>query len=291
MVYLIPCIKYKFIMAALADDLIGKGEYGQVKIINVAGQKFALKTTEIPVFPKDPEIVIACLREEAMVCVHPHIIERIWARFYNMKFQLCMELGTPVGQAPGEQVLHDIGQALAFMHSHGFVHRDVKPENIVRVGKKLKLIDFGLSRKGDGRSEMTSYMVTRWFRAPELLRVCEDFDRIHYDGRVDMWSLALTAYFIQNNDPLFYGTCEQILSQYAKYRKKAKGIFYYLLCEYEDRWTAKEMLESHSIPLISGSITEVQPREGVVGEYVQKLINGEEDAIKSIGYEGINREL
>ena len=101
----------------------------------------------------------------------------------------------------------------------------MKPENIVRVGKKLKLIDFGLSRKGDGRSEMSSYMVTRWFRAPELLRVCEDFHHIHYDGRVDMWSLALTAYFIQNNDPLFYGTCEQILSQYAKYRKKAKEFF------------------------------------------------------------------
>lgn len=277
-------------MAALTG-LIGKGEYGEVKITKVAGVKFALKTTKLPEYPNHLETVMSCLREEAMTCVHPHIIERIWARFWNGKFQVCMELGVPVKQAPGKQVLEEIGQALYFMHSKGFVHRDVKPENIVRVGTTLKLIDFGLTRKGDGRSEMTSYMITRWYRPPEMLRICEDFGLLEYDGRCDMWSLALTAYHLQNGKPLFYGDTEMILLQYAKYKKVSTGLFSHLLCEYEERWTAKQMLESHKIPLVEGSMKEVVPRTGVVAEYAEKLLTGKEDEVGQIGYKGINNEL
>ena len=278
-------------MAALAKGLIGKGEYGEVKVTTVAGVKFALKTTKIPKYPKHLETVMACLREEAFTCVHPHIIQRIWCRFWKMEFQLCMELAAPVGRAPGKKVLEEIGQALYFMHSKGFLHRDVKPDNIVRVGTTLKLIDFGLTRKGDGRSEMTSYMITRWYRPPEMLRVCEDFDKMEYDGRCDMWSLALTAYHIQNGKPLFYGNAEQILSMYAKFKAVSTGLFSHLLCEYDDRYTAKQMLESHKIPLIEGTVKTVVPREGVVAQYVEKLLAGEEDSVAEIGYKGINKEL
>tara|TARA_Y100000992_G_C21221041_1_gene470455 strand:- start:174 stop:1010 length:837 start_codon:yes stop_codon:yes gene_type:complete len=278
-------------MAALASNLIGKGEYGEVKITQVAGVKFALKTTKLPTYPNELETIMACCREEAMTLGHKHIITRIWCRFWNGQFQNCMELGVPVGQAPGKQVLEEIGQALYFMHSKGFIHRDIKPDNVVRVGKTLKLIDFGLTRQGDGRSEMTSYMITRWYRPPEMLRVCEDFDKTEYDGRCDMWSLALTAYHIQNGKPLFYGDTEQILSQYAKYKSVAKGLFSHLLCEYEDRYTAKQMLESHKIPLIEGTVQEVRPRDGVVAEYVQAMLKGDDKTVSSIGYEGINKEL
>lgn len=278
-------------MAALAQGLIGKGEYGEVRITKVAGVKFALKTTKLPEYPKHLETVMSCLREEAMTCVHKHIVDRIWCRFWDGEFQLCMELGVPVRRASGKQVLEEIGQALYFMHSKGFIHRDVKPQNIVRVGTTLKLIDFGLTRKWDGRSEMTSYMITRWYRPPEMLRTCEDFDNIDYDGRCDMWSLALTAYHVQNGNPLFYGDTEMILSQYAKFKKVAKGLFSHLLCEYEDRYTAKQMLEAHQIPLIDGSVKEVVPRSGKVGEYVQKILAGKEDEVAEIGYKGINKEL
>ena len=97
--------------------ILGAGEYGTVRCVKVAGQKFAIKTSEIPAFPTNLEQVMAALREEAMTCVHPHIIERIWCRFYDSKFSVCMELGKPVTQASGKQVLQDIGQALRFMHS------------------------------------------------------------------------------------------------------------------------------------------------------------------------------
>ena len=272
--------------------ILGAGEYGTVKLIKVAGQKFAIKTSKISTFPKHVENTMASLREEAMTCIHPHIIERIWCRFYDGKFSVCMELGKPVTKAPGKQVLQEIGQALQFMHSHGFVHRDCKPQNIVRVGNVLKLIDFGLTRRGTATgAPMTGYMCSRYYRPPELLRASANYDLVEYDGRVDMWSLALTAYELQNGKLLFYGDIEMILSQYAKYKAVAEGLFSHLLCDYEERWTAQQMLESHKIPLIPGTVTEVEPREGVVGEYVKLLLEGNEDGVEAVGYPGINRLL
>jgi len=272
--------------------ILGAGEYGTVRCVKVAGQKFAIKTSEIPAFPTNLEQVMAALREEAMTCQHPHIIERIWCRFYDSKFSVCMELGKPVTQASGKQVLQDIGQALRFMHEHGFIHRDVKPQNIVRVGNVLKLIDFGLTRRGDATgAPITGYMCSRYYRPPELLRASVNYDLLVYDGRVDMWSLALTAYELQNDKLLFYGDVEMILSQYAKYKTVAQGLFLHLLCDYEHRWTAQQMLESHKIPLIPGTICEVEPREGVVGEYVKLLLEGNEDSVAEIGYKGINKLL
>ena len=272
--------------------ILGAGEYGTVKLIKVAGQKFAIKTSKIDPFPKKLENVMAALREEAMTCQHKHIIERIWCRFYDGKFSVCMELAVPVQRAPGKQVLEQIGQGLRFMHSHGFIHRDVKPQNIVRVGQTLKLIDFGLTRQGDATgAPITGYMCSRYYRPPELLRASENYDLVVYDGRVDMWSLALTAYELQNQKLLFYGDVEMILSQYAKYKTVAQGLFSHLLCDYEDRWTAQQMLESHKIALIPGTITAVQPREGVVAQYVQKLLDGDEDSVGEIGYKGINELL
>ena len=58
-----------------------------------------------------------------------------------------MEMGVSMDRADDRRILHDISQALYFMHSKGFIHRDVKPENIVKVGNVYKLVDFGLTRK------------------------------------------------------------------------------------------------------------------------------------------------
>ena len=42
--------------------LLGKGEYGREKVIKVNTHRFALKETDLGVFPEDLEVVMACLR-------------------------------------------------------------------------------------------------------------------------------------------------------------------------------------------------------------------------------------
>ena len=265
---------------------LGEGSYGKVKKIKTDGTYFALKETTIPNYPEELEVVMACLREEAMNLVHPHIIQRHWCRFWKNKFQICMELGQPVYRADGPRILHDITQALYFMHSKGFIHRDVKPENIVQVGNVYKLIDFGLSRKTGVGATHTAYMVSRWFRPPELLESKED---LQYDGRVDMYSVALTAYFLQNQKPLFYGETPELLSMYRKY--EPSGLLGHLICDYEKRFSAKQLLDYCKVTPIEGTESELPVRKGNVAIFASMMRKGKEHTAVLYGHKNIYSEL
>eukprot|EP00667_Euglena_gracilis_P016090 EG_transcript_16800 len=70
---------------------------------------------------------------------------------------------------------------LKFIHKSGIIHRDLKPTNLlVNSDCTLKIADFGLARDESGAETM--YVVTRLYRAPELLL------GVSYDNKVDMFS-------------------------------------------------------------------------------------------------------
>ena len=74
---------------------------------------------------------------------------------------------------------------MKYIHSASVLHRDLKPSNLlVNANCDLALCDFGLSRGVDGEADsgLTEYVVTRWYRAPELL--C---DSSSYGKPVDIW--------------------------------------------------------------------------------------------------------
>ncbi|CAB1329544.1 unnamed protein product [Coregonus sp. 'balchen'] len=59
---------------------------------------------------------------------------------------------------------------LRYIHKAGIIHRDLKPGNLaVNQDCELKILDFGLARHAE--AEMTGYVVTRWYRAPELTQI------------------------------------------------------------------------------------------------------------------------
>jgi len=70
-------------------------------------------------------------------------------------------------------------------HKKFLIHRDIKPNNLlIKSNGVLKLADFGLTRKVDGR--MTVQAITRWYRPPEMLMGCSS-----YTMAVDMWSVGV----------------------------------------------------------------------------------------------------
>ena len=65
-------------------------------------------------------------------------------------------------------LVYQIVRGMKYVHSAGIIHRDLKPSNIaVNEDCELKILDFGLARPTE--NEMTGYVATRWYRAPELL--------------------------------------------------------------------------------------------------------------------------
>lgn len=73
-------------------------------------------------------------------------------------------------------------------HRNFILHRDLKPSNLLlSQSGELKIADFGLARSlGSPNEEFTSNVVTRWYRAPELLLGAK-----HYDGGVDIWAVGI----------------------------------------------------------------------------------------------------
>lgn len=97
-----------------------------------------------------------------------------------------------------------IFQGLAFMHRHGFFHRDMKPENLLCCGPELvKIADFGLARETRSRPPYTDYVSTRWYRAPEVL-----LHSINYSTPIDLWAVGCIMAELYTFRPLFPGTSE-----------------------------------------------------------------------------------
>lgn len=73
-------------------------------------------------------------------------------------------------------------------HRNFILHRDLKPNNLlISPTGQLKLADFGLARSlGNPGEDLTSNVVTRWYRAPELL-----FGARHYTEAIDIWAVGI----------------------------------------------------------------------------------------------------
>ena len=97
--------------------------------------------------------------------------------------------------------LYQMLVALKYVHSAEVLHRDIKPSNIlVNSDCDLKLCDFGLARGVQGMdSGFTEYVVTRWYRAPELLLSS------NYNKKMDVWAVGCILAEMLGRRPLFPG--------------------------------------------------------------------------------------
>ncbi|KAG2380297.1 Mitogen-activated protein [Vigna angularis] len=83
--------------------------------------------------------------------------------------------------------LYQLLRGLKYVHSANVLHRDLKPSNLLlNANCDLKIADFGLARTTSETDFMTEYVVTRWYRAPELLLNCSE-----YTAAIDIWSVDL----------------------------------------------------------------------------------------------------
>ncbi|XP_045793979.1 mitogen-activated protein kinase homolog MMK2-like [Trifolium pratense] len=97
--------------------------------------------------------------------------------------------------------LYQLLRGLKYVHSVNVLHRDLKPSNLLLNSNcDLKIGDFGLARTTSETDFMTEYVVTRWYRAPELLLNCSE-----YTAAIDIWSVGCILGEIMTRQPLFPG--------------------------------------------------------------------------------------
>ncbi|KAI5818224.1 kinase-like domain-containing protein [Pyronema omphalodes] len=125
-----------------------------------------------------------------------------------------------------KSILFQILSGLEHIHAHGFFHRDIKPENILVSTSSsnlndagsfrkysamvtppatppvysVKIADFGLARETSSKMPYTTYVSTRWYRAPEVLLRAGA-----YSSPVDIWAVGAMAVEVATLKPLFPG--------------------------------------------------------------------------------------
>lgn len=66
--------------------------------------------------------------------------------------------------------MQQIVSGLSYLHARDVIHRDIKPENIlISKSGEVKIADFGFAKFQSDSPPFTSYISTRWYRAPELI--------------------------------------------------------------------------------------------------------------------------
>ncbi|KAG2436794.1 hypothetical protein HXX76_006318 [Chlamydomonas incerta] len=200
---------------------LGEGAYGTVWRCtdNETGQDVAVKALKKA--HEDPVIMRLAVREVKVLrkVAHPNCVKLLDA-FKSKTGRVYMVFdfvgpsahdlldahpdGLPHGML--KLVCWQLLRAAAYLHQSKFLHRDIKPANLLmdtRTGV-AQLCDFGFARPcNSGAKEVepcTSYVVTRWYRSPEVLVGAP------YGPASDVWSIGCTIAELAAGRPLFAGS-------------------------------------------------------------------------------------
>lgn len=132
---------------------------------------------------------------------HVNIIK--YLKFFKIgnKYYLVTELGEKLKynfvDLDVKKIMLEICQGIKYCHDNNIIHGDVKLENIILKDNKYKLIDFGYSRVGEFKNEIVG---SYFYIAPEI------FFEKKGDKKVDIWSLGIMLYILNQGNYLYYST-------------------------------------------------------------------------------------
>ncbi|CAO2595840.1 Serine/threonine-protein kinase MAK [Lemmus lemmus] len=196
---------------------LGDGTYGSVLMgkSNESGELVAIKRMKRKFYSWDEcmnlrEVKSLKKLNHANVIKLKEVIrenDHLYFIFEYMKenlYQLMKDRNKLFPESVIRNIMYQILQGLAFIHKHGFFHRDMKPENLLCMGPELvKIADFGLARELRSQPPYTDYVSTRWYRAPEVL-----LRSSVYSSPIDVWAVGSIMAELYTFRPLFPGTSE-----------------------------------------------------------------------------------
>jgi len=211
----------------VAEREMGKGATARIyQARDASGRTVALKVLR-------PELLVSVeadrfVREISLASQlsHPNIARLLdsgsveWVVFYAMELvdgptlRERLDAGPPLTEAEVVSTAADLLAALEHAHSHGVVHRDVKPENIVLSPQRgAVLLDFGIARamQESGGSKLTGTGIavgTCQYMSPEQIMATTDLDQ-----RTDLYSLGCLLYECVTGAPPFVHPNDSVVMQ------------------------------------------------------------------------------
>ena len=100
-------------------------------------------------------------------------------------------------------ILSEVHNALAYLHGHHRIHRDVKGTNILLTQEgDVKLVDYGVSCEiPHTMAKRHTAVGTPYWMAPEVIICEQQANRFEYDARCDVWSLGIVAIELADGEP------------------------------------------------------------------------------------------
>ncbi|KAF9153020.1 hypothetical protein BG015_004270, partial [Linnemannia schmuckeri] len=197
---------------------LGKGSFGSVFKVQhkVSGEMVAIKKMKKKFTSQGecrslPEVkALEALRAGPnIVRLHHFFLEKkelcmVFELMDGNLYQLIKERnGARLDETITRNMVFQILRGLQHMHAKGIMHRDMKPENLLVSGDCIKIADFGLARELKSRPPYTTYVSTRWYRAPEVL-----LKSSAYTCAVDLWAAGTIAAELISLKPLFPGSSD-----------------------------------------------------------------------------------
>ena len=112
-------------------------------------------------------------------------------------------------EVEARRIFRGVLSAIDYIHRLGFVHRDIKLENVLIDGnRKVKITDFGFSRAFHANTQLQTSCGSPLYAAPEIL-----FGASYNGPEVDVWSLGVVLYSLLTGDVPFKGNSLPALVQ------------------------------------------------------------------------------
>ncbi|KAJ8905743.1 hypothetical protein NDN08_002248 [Rhodosorus marinus] len=210
---------------------IGRGGFGSVvRAKSTSGEEVAVKV--INVKNRAPHEMHLIFKEIELLprIAHPNIVKvhDIFIDEEESTVSIVMELlrggdmldfinaSGPLSEEKARTVMRQLFASLHYLHSQGIVHRDVKPENILRRGGDkftIALTDFGLAEEvSDGEivvadRGMKASGGTVGYMAPEII-----LNQSHTYA-VDLWACGVVLFILLSGKKPFWGSNEQIIAK------------------------------------------------------------------------------
>jgi len=195
-------VAIKKIPKAFQDEIDAKRILREIKLLRCMNHENVISIEDMV-----PPVGLTCIDDFDDVYIVSELMETDLHRIIYSK--------QPLTNEHVQYFLYQILRGLKYLHSANVLHRDLKPSNLLVNGNcDLKICDLGLARgilpddeaEGAGAANpassicLTEYVVTRWYRAPEIMLACQN-----YTKAIDMWSVGCIFAELLGRKPFFPG--------------------------------------------------------------------------------------